>query len=160
MIRARLLELGLVLPQAATPRFAYVPVVVDGGVAYVSGQLPWVSEGVLFATGKVGEGVDVETAQEAARLCVLQGLAALEAAVGDLVRVRRVLKVTGFVASAPAFTGQPRVIDAASKLLIDLFGDAGRHARSAVGVAVLPRDVPVEIEFVFAVDPGRDGVSA
>ena len=160
MIRERLLELGLVLPQAATPRFAYVPVVVDGGVAYVSGQLPWVSAGALFATGKVGEGVDVETAQEAARLCVLQGLAALEAAVGDLVRVRRVLKVTGFVASAPAFTGQPGVIDAASKLLIDLFGDAGRHARSAVGVAVLPRDVPVEIEFVFAVDPGRDGVSA
>lgn len=160
MIRERLQELGLALPKAATPRFAYVPVVVDQGVAYVSGQLPWVSEGVLAATGKVGETVDVETAQQAARLCVLQGLAVLEAAVGDLARVRRVLKVTGFVASAPTFTGQPGVIDAASKLLIDVFGEVGRHARSAVGVAVLPRDVPVEIEFVFAIAPDPAGDAA
>lgn len=155
MIRKRLDELGLVLPAPATPRFAYLPVVVDHGTAYVSGQLPWVSEGVLAAVGKVGETIDVETAQQAARLCVLQGLAALEAAVGNLGRVRRVLKVTGFVASAPTFSGQPAVIDAASTLLIDLFGDAGRHARSAIGVAVLPRDVPVEIEFIFAVEPDR-----
>lgn len=150
MIRERLDALGLKLPEPATPKFSYVPVVVHDGVAYVSGQLPW-RDGALVATGRVDDGVGMDVAREAARMCVLQALAVLQAALGDLDRVVRVLKVTGFVASAPDFVEQPQVIDAASQLLADVFGDSGRHARSAVGVAALPRGVPVEIEFVFAV---------
>ena len=150
MIEIRLEQLGLVLPEPAVPRFAYVPVVIDSGLAWVSGQLPW-SDGVLAAVGKVGRDVSVENAELAARCCALQGLAALKAALGSLDRVSRVIKVTGFVASDPDFHEQPRVIDAVSKLLGDIFGDAGRHARSAVGVAVLPRNAAVEVEFVVAV---------
>ena len=159
MIRERIAALGLVLPEPAVPKFNYVPVVVDGGVAYVSGQLPWRPDGSLAALGKVGADVSVAEAQEAARCCVLQALAVLESALGSLDRVRRVLKVTGFVASAPTFAEQPAVIDAASRLLGDVFGEAGRHARSAVGVAALPRNVAVEIEFLFAVadEPGNAG---
>lgn len=152
MIENRLKELGIVLPEAATPKYAYVPVVVDGGMAYVSGQLPWI-EGRLAATGRLGEAVDVATAAAAARHCALQGLAALRAAVGSLDRVRRVVKVTGFVASAPDFHDQPSVIDGASRLLGEVFGDAGRHARSAVGVAALPRGASVEVEFIFSLTP-------
>lgn len=150
MIADRLAELGLVLPAPTPPRFAYVPVVVHDGLAWVAGQLPWVN-GQLPCTGLVGRHVSIEQAAEAARLCTLQALAQLHQALGNLDRIERFVKLTGFVASAPGFGDQPRVMDAASQLLQDVFGEAGRHARSAVGVAELPRGTPVEIEFVAAV---------
>lgn len=150
-IAARLTELGLALPPSRAPAFAYVPVVVESGLAWVSGQLPWAGDG-LRAAGKVGGTVDQATAQACARDCILNGLAVLAEAIGSLDRVRRIVKVVGFVASAPGFNAQPAVIDAASTLLVEIFGERGRHARSAVGVAELPRDVPVEIEFVAALD--------
>ncbi|HEX6142246.1 MAG TPA: RidA family protein [Geminicoccaceae bacterium] len=150
MIRSRLKALGLELPKVQAPAFQYVPVAVHGGVAYVSGQLPWV-KGEITTPGKVDGEVTVEQAQEAARLCTLQALAWLDQTLDGLDRVERVLKVTGFVASSPNFVGQPTVIDGASKLLVELFGQAGQHARSAIGVAELPRNTPVEIEFVVAI---------
>jgi enamine deaminase RidA (YjgF/YER057c/UK114 family) len=150
MIEEKLAALNLALPQAAEPAFDYVPVAIHGSTAYVSGQLPKV-DGEVRCTGKVGAEVSAEEAAKAARICILQGLACLKAALGDLGRVERVLKVTGFVASASGFNRQPEVIDAASRLLIDLFGEAGRHTRSAVGVAELPRNAPVEIEMIVAV---------
>lgn len=118
-------------------------------MAWVSGQIPRAGDAILV-TGKVGAEVSVEQAKAAARACILQGLAQLRAEIGSLDRVRRVVKVTGFVASAPGFVEQPQVIDAASELLGQIFGEAGKHARSAVGVAELPRGVPVEIEFMAA----------
>jgi len=145
----RLAAKGIQLPAFTSPVYQYVAVVMHSGVAYVSGQIPRQGNDV-FVTGKVGAEVSLEVAQEAARRCVLGALSALNASLGSLDRVERVLKVTGFVASAPGFTQQPQVIDAASALLFDAFGEAGRHARSAVGVAELPRGVPVEIEFVVA----------
>ena len=150
MIEEKLQALGLSLPAAATPQFEYVPVVLHGGLAWVSGQLPKVGEDIQVR-GKVGAEVDLAVAQDCARICTLQALACLKQALTDLARIERALKVTGFVASAPGFNEQPKVIDAASKLLGSVLGEAGRHARSAVGVAELPRNAPVEIEFVFAV---------
>jgi enamine deaminase RidA (YjgF/YER057c/UK114 family) len=150
VIEDKLRDMGLVLPPPAAPAFQYVPVAVHGGIAYVSGQLPKEGDEVRI-TGKVGGTLDLETAQRAARICILQGLSCLKAAIGSLDAVERVLKVTGFVASAPGFVQQPKVIDAASNLLVELFGERGRHARSAVGVAELPRNSPVEIEMVIAV---------
>lgn len=150
MIEEKLASLGLALPEAATPAFHYVPVTLHNGIAYISGQLPRV-DGGLSAVGKVGAEVSLEQAQEAARICILDGLACLKQALGSLGAVERVLKLTGFVASASGFTQQPVVIDAASRLLTDLFGENGRHARSAVGVAELPRNSPVEIEMILAV---------
>ncbi len=149
MIEARLAELGITLPEAATPSFSYVPVTLHNGVAYVSGQMPKV-DGEVRVFGKVGREVDLETAREQARICILQGLACLRTALGSLDRVERVLKVNGFVASAPGFNAQPKVIDAASDLLVEIFGDPGRHARVAVGVAELPRNAAVEIELTVA----------
>jgi enamine deaminase RidA (YjgF/YER057c/UK114 family) len=157
MIEEKLAALDLALPQPAEPAFHYVAVTIHGGTAYVSGQLPKV-DGEVRCIGKVGAEVSVQEAAQAARICILQGLACLKAALGNLGRVERVLKVTGFVASASGFNRQPEVIDAASRLLIDLFGEAGHHARSAVGVAELPRNAPVEIEMIVAVkDYSRDG---
>jgi enamine deaminase RidA (YjgF/YER057c/UK114 family) len=149
-VEARLAARGHRLPKAATPAYQYVSVVVDRGVAYISGQIPRAGGQVLL-TGKAGAEITLEQAQRAAEACVLQALAQLKAELGDLGRVVRILKVTGFVASASGFTEQPQVIDAASDLLVLAFGDAGRHARSAVGVAELPRGVPVEIELIAAV---------
>ena len=149
-IEARLAAQGHRLPEAVAPVYQYVAVVVHRGVAYVSGQIPRAGAQVLL-TGKTGAEVSLVQAQRAAEACMLQALAQLKAELGDLGRVSRILKVTGFVASAPGFTQQPQVIDAASDLLVVAFGDAGRHARSAVGVAELPRGVPVEIELVAAV---------
>jgi enamine deaminase RidA (YjgF/YER057c/UK114 family) len=149
-VKTRLEGLGLTLPEAVAPAFQYVPVVVHAGLAWVSGQIPRAGARVLMK-GKAGGEIGLEQAQEAARACVLQALAQLEAVLGSLDRIERVLKVTGFVASAPGFSQQPQVIDAASELLVQLFGEHGRHARSAVGVAELPRGVPVEIELVAAV---------
>jgi enamine deaminase RidA (YjgF/YER057c/UK114 family) len=149
----RLAELGLTLPPVATPVAAYVPAVRHGDLVHTSGQLPMV-DGALALTGKVGESagsVTPEQAKDAARTCALNALAAVAAEVGGLDQVVRVVKVTGFVASEPSFTGQPGVVNGASELLGEIFGDAGRHARSAVGVAALPLDAPVEVEIVVAV---------
>ncbi|HEV7956953.1 MAG: LysR family transcriptional regulator [Microbacteriaceae bacterium] len=147
-LEARLASLGLRIPEVAAPVAAYIPAVASGNLVYTSGQLPFV-DGSLVETGKVGATVSAERAKELAAICVLNALAAAHTAIGSLDRVTRVVKVVGFVASDPSFTGQPGVINGASELLSELFGDAGRHARSAVGVAVLPLDSPVEIELVL-----------
>jgi enamine deaminase RidA (YjgF/YER057c/UK114 family) len=144
----RLAELGLSLPDVAKPAGAYVPAITTGNLVFTAGQLPSTA-GVLPATGKVGAEVTPEDAKQYARICVLNGLAAAQSVIGSLDRIVKVVKVVGFVASDPAFTGQPGVINGASELLGEIFGDAGAHARSAVGVAVLPLDAPVEVEFVF-----------
>jgi enamine deaminase RidA (YjgF/YER057c/UK114 family) len=146
----RLEELGLALPEVAAPVAAYVPAVRSGAYVYTSGQLPMV-QGKLAATGKVGAEVSPEEAKGLARTCALNALAAVRSQIGDLGRVRRVVKVVGFVASTPEFTGQPGVLNGASELLGEVFGDAGTHARSAVGVAVLPLDAPVEVELIVEV---------
>lgn len=149
-VTQRLGELGLTLPPVAAPVAAYVPAVRVGNQVWTSGQLPMV-DGALPTTGKVGEGeglVAPARAAELARTATLNALAAIAEQAGGLERIRRVVKVVGFVASDPAFTGQPAVVNGASELLGQLFGDAGVHARSAVGVAVLPLDSPVEIELV------------
>ncbi len=147
-VSARLAELGIDLPAVAAPVASYVPAVVHGGVAYTSGQLPFV-DGALPATGKVGADVDPDDAKAYARTCALNALAAAADAVGGVDRLGGVLRVGGFVASVPEFTGQPGVINGASEVLGEIFGDAGRHARAAVGVPVLPLDSPVEVEVAF-----------
>jgi enamine deaminase RidA (YjgF/YER057c/UK114 family) len=149
--REKLAELGLELPAVTPPLAAYVPAVRSGNHVYVSGQVP-MAEGKLIATGKVGAEISPERGKELAQRCALNGLAAVDALVG-LERVVRVVKVLGFVASAPGFTGQPGVINGASELLGAVFGEAGRHARSAVGVSELPLDAPVEVEMIVEVDP-------
>ncbi|OZV79650.1 LysR family transcriptional regulator [Micromonospora echinospora] len=146
---AKLAELGLELPEVAAPVASYVPAVQSGRTVYVSGQLP-MAEGKLLATGKVGAGVSAEQAKDLAQRCALNALAAIDALVG-LENVVKVVKLTGFVASAPGFTGQPGVINGASDLLGTVFGEAGRHARSAVGVSELPLDAPVEVEVIVEV---------
>ncbi|MGZ4615783.1 MAG: RidA family protein [Actinomycetes bacterium] len=146
----RLAGLGRSLPGVAAPVAAYVPAVRSGAHVFTSGQLPMV-EGKLAATGKVGAEVSAEDAKELAATCVLNALAAVKAEIGDLTKVRRIVKVVGFVASAPDFTGQPGVVNGASELLGAVFGPAGVHARSAVGVAVLPLDAPVEVELIVEV---------
>ena len=144
----RLAELGLTVPTTSKPVAAYIPAVASGNLVYTSGQLPMV-DGALPMTGKVGAEVDADAAKQLARTCVLNGLAAARSAIGSLDRITRVVKVVGFVASDPSFTGQPGVSNGASELLAEIFGESGQHARSAVGVAVLPLDAPVEVEFVF-----------
>jgi len=154
-VEVRLAELGIEIPEVAAPVASYVPAVVSGNFVYTSGQLPFVG-GSLRAVGKVGEGaglVDPGEAKEVARICVLNGLAAAQSAIGSLDRITRVVKVTGFVASDPSFTGQPFVVNGASELLGEIFGDDGQHARSAVGVAVLPLDAPVEVELILELHP-------
>ena len=149
-VAARLADLGITLPDVAAPVAAYVPAVRTGRYVYTSGQLPFV-DGALPATGKVGDGeglVPADDAAHLARVCALNALAAVQSLVGDLDQVARVVKVVGFVASDPSFTGQPGVINGASTVLGEIFGDAGVHARSAVGVAALPLDAPVEVELV------------
>ncbi|MFY9231900.1 MAG: RidA family protein [Candidatus Nanopelagicales bacterium] len=145
-VEERLAAMGLALHEVVPPVAAYVPAVVSGRYVYTSGQLPMV-DGALLATGKVGAEVSAERANELAAVCALNAIAAVKS-VADLSTVVRVVKVTGFVASAPDFTGQPGVINGASNLLLEAFGSAGAHARSAVGVAVLPLDAPVEVEMI------------
>ncbi len=147
--REALAQLGLQLPKVAAPVAAYVPAVQSGNHVYVSGQLPFV-DGALPVTGKVGGAVSAEQGKELARLCALNALAAIDGLV-TLERVTKIVKLTGFVASAPGFTGQPGVINGASELFGEVFGEAGRHARSAVGVAELPLDTPVEVEVIVEV---------
>lgn len=146
-IEQRLAELGLELPEVVTPLAAYVPAVVTGSYVFTAGQLPMVN-GSLPATGRVGDEVAPDDAKGYARVCALNGLAAVKSVIGDLDRVVRIVKVVGFVASTPDFTGQPGVVNGASELLKDVFGDAGIHARSAVGVAALPLGAPVEVELI------------
>ncbi len=152
-VEERLAELGLTVPDVVPPVAAYVPAVLDGNHVWTSGQLPMVA-GAMVATGKVGDGhglVPAADAQELARVCALNAIAAIKSVVGDLDRIEQVVKVVGFVASDPAFTGQPGVVNGASELLGAVFGDRGVHARSAVGVAALPLDAPVEVEVVVRV---------
>jgi enamine deaminase RidA (YjgF/YER057c/UK114 family) len=146
----RLAELGLAVPEVVKPVAAYVPAVRTGSYVYTSGQLP-MRDGQLVRTGKVGGEVSQEDAEECARQSGLNALAAIRAEVGDLSSVKRVVKVVAFVASTTDFTAQPQVANGVSELLGEVFGDAGRHARSAVGVPVLPLDAPVEVELVVEV---------
>lgn len=149
-VETRLADLGLTVPEVVPPVAAYVPAVRSGSYVYTSGQLP-MAGGSLQATGKVGAEVSPEQAKELAQLCALNAIAAVKMVLGDLDKVVRVVKVVGFVASAPEFTGQPGVVNGASELLGKAFGEAGVHARSAVGVAVLPLDAPVEVEMIVEV---------
>ena len=149
-IEAKLEELGIELPEAAAPVASYQPLVVSGDTAYVSGQLPFV-DGQLV-TGKLGQDVTLERGQEAARACGMMILAQLKAA-GLLERVEKVVKLGGFVSSIPSFTDQPKVVNGTSDLMFEVFGETGRHARSAVGVPVLPLDAAVEVDAIVALRP-------
>ena len=146
----RLAALGLTLPPVTAPAAAYVPAVRTGSYIYVSGQVP-VADGKIAATGKVGAEVSTEDAAGLARICALSALAAAADAAGGLENISRIVKVVGFVASAPGFNGQPQVINGASELLMEVFGEDGRHARSAIGVAELPLNAPVEVELIAEV---------
>lgn len=147
-VQTRLIELGLRLPEVPPPAGSYLPAIATGQLVFTSGQLP-TTNGTLPETGKVGGSVSPGDAKAYARICLLNALAAAASTIGGLDRVTRVVRIAGFVASDPTFTGQPAVIDGASELLIEIFGEAGRHARSAVGVASLPLDSPVEVELVL-----------
>jgi enamine deaminase RidA (YjgF/YER057c/UK114 family) len=148
---ARLASLGLELPVVPAPLAAYVPAVRTGAFVFTAGQLPLV-DGTLLMTGKVGTEVSAAEAAALARVCALNALAAVASVTGGLSFVARIVKVTGFVASAPGFTDQAQVVNGASELLLEVFGEAGRHARSAVGMAVLPFDAPVEVELIAEVN--------
>ena len=146
-VEARLAALGLELPEVATPAVAYVPAVISGNLVFTAGQIPLV-DGKLMAEGRLGAEITAEAGKEIAQRCALNAIAAVKSVLGDLGRVKKVVKVVGFVASTPEFTAQPGVVNGASELLQAAFGDAGIHARSAVGVAVLPLNSPVEVELI------------
>jgi enamine deaminase RidA (YjgF/YER057c/UK114 family) len=146
----RLAELGLSVPEVAKPVASYVPALRTGNYIFTSGQLP-MRDGELIATGKVGDEITVDQGVACARQCALNGIAAVKSVIGDLAQVVRVVKVVAFVASTPDFTGQPGIANGASELIGQAFGEAGQHARSAVGVPVLPLDAPVEVELVVEV---------
>jgi enamine deaminase RidA (YjgF/YER057c/UK114 family) len=146
----RIQALGLTLPEVVPPVAAYLPAVRSGQYVYTAGQVPMRS-GSMLHPGKVGAGVDEGQAVEAAQQCALNALAAVKSVVGELSEVKRIVKVVVFVASDPGFTGQPKVANGASELFGEVFGDAGKHARSAVGVAVLPLDAPVEVELIVEI---------
>jgi enamine deaminase RidA (YjgF/YER057c/UK114 family) len=149
-IDAHLADLGITLPTATAPVANYVPYVISGNLVHISGQIT-MENGELKFVGKLGADYDVETGQKAARLCALNLVAQLKAAIGDLDKVSRVVKLNAFVNSAPDFTDQPKVVNGASDTMVEIFGDAGKHARSAVGVAALPLGVAVEIDGIFEV---------
>lgn len=149
-VEGRLKSLGLVLPDAPAPVANYVPCHIVGGLLFVSGQISKAGDGRVV-TGKLGAGVSVEQGRAAARACALNILAQARNALGDLDRIRQIVKLTGFVASTAAFTDQPQVVNGASDLLVEILGDAGRHTRSAVGVASLPMDAAVEVEAIIAI---------
>ena len=150
MVEELLAQLGIRLPPVAAPLASYVPVRIYGDLAYVSGQVP-IEDGSLLSVGKVGADLTLEDGQAAARRCALQALAALREALGSLDRVKGIVQVTVYVASAPGFTDQPKVANGASDLLVEIFGDEGRHARAAVGVAELPLGAPVEVSVLAKV---------
>lgn len=149
-VEARLQELGIILPEAPAAAANYVPAVISGGMLYVSGQLPFGPDG-LAATGMLGNGVSIEQGHAAARICAINIVAQASFALGSLDRVARIVKLVGFVASAPGFTDMPKVVNGASDLLIEVFGDRGRHARSSIGVAGLPLGAAVEVEAVIEI---------
>lgn len=149
-IEQRLNEIGVTLPPVVPPVAAYTPALRDGDLVYTSGQLPMIN-GELTVTGKVGGTISADQAQELAKVCAINALAAIKEAIGDLDKIERIVKVVGFVSSAPDFTGQPAVVNGASEFLGEVFGEQGVHARSAVGVAVLPLDAPVEVEVTVRV---------
>jgi enamine deaminase RidA (YjgF/YER057c/UK114 family) len=149
-IEKRLKELGLELPEPVAPLYSYVPLTVHQGVAYVSGQVPRIN-GEIPYPGKVGQEVTVEQARELAEYCVLKGLSSIRQELGSLDKVEQILKLTGYVQAAPGFNEMGKVLDAASELLVEIFGEKGRHARVAMGAAELPSDTPVEIDFIIAV---------
>ena len=142
--------MGFLLPETAKPLAAYIPAVQSGNLVFTSGQLPVIA-GSLAETGKVGGSVSPERAKELATVCTLNALAAVKTVIGDLDKIKRIVKVVGFVSSTPEFSGQPAVVNGASEFLGEVFGEKGIHARSAVGVAVLPLDAPVEIELIVEV---------
>ena len=150
-VEEKLASLNVKLPPAPQPIGAYVPAVRTGRLVFLAAQIP-TKDGKPFVTGKLGAGLTVDSVGEAVRLATVNALAALKSVVGDLDKVTRVVKLTGYVASAPGFTEQPEVLNHASKLLLAAFGERGRHARAAVGVAELPRGVPVELDLVFEVE--------
>ncbi|MGB9867078.1 MAG: RidA family protein [Bacillota bacterium] len=146
-IEQRLKELGITVPEPAKPVAAYVPAVISGNLVYTAGQIP-LKDGQLAFKGKVGQELSLEQGYEAAKICTINCLAAIKGVLGSLDRVKRVVKVTGFVNSAPGFTDQPKIVNGASELLVQVFGEKGKHARSAVGVAELPLNAAVEVEMV------------
>ena len=148
-VEAKIRELGFELPAAPTPAGSYVPAKISGNLVFTAGQLPLV-DGVLLETGKLGQHLEAERGYALAQRCALNALAAIKGVIGDLDRITDVVKVVGFVASTPEFTKQPAVINGASELLMKIFGDLGVHARSAVGVPVLPLDSPVEVELIVS----------
>lgn len=150
MIEETLSSLGIRLPSPPAPAGSYVPVVIAGSLAFVAGQIPMEAGQVKFR-GKVGSDVSIEEGQQAARLCTINALAQLKAALGSLDRIKRVVKVTGFVSCDPTFAEQPKVVNGASDLLVQIFGEKGKHARAAVGVASLPLDSAVEVEFIVEI---------
>ena len=150
-VEERLAELGLTIPEVAMPAGAYVPAVISGNLVFTAGQIPLI-EGKLMAEGRLGAEIGAEDGKQIAQRCALNAIAAVKSVLGDLGRVKRVVKVVAFVASTPEFTAQPAVVNGASELLQAAFGDAGVHARSAVGVAVLPLNSPVEVELVVEFD--------
>jgi enamine deaminase RidA (YjgF/YER057c/UK114 family) len=150
-VENRLGELGLVLPEAPKPVAAYIPAKQSGKLVFTAGQLPMVN-GELISKGLLGQEVAIEDANKAARVCTLNALAAIKGVIGDLDRIKQIVRVVGYVASIPTFTQQPAVVNGASELLLEIFGDAGKHARSAVGMAVLPLNASVEIELTVEVE--------
>jgi len=150
-VENRLSELGLVLPDAPKPVAAYIPAKQSGKLVFTAGQLPMVN-GELISKGFLGQEVAIEDANKAARVCTLNALAAIKGVIGDLDRIKQIVRVVGYVASIPTFTQQPAVVNGASELLLEIFGDAGKHARSAVGMAVLPLNASVEIELTVEVE--------
>ncbi|MEZ7820039.1 MAG: RidA family protein [Aquiluna sp.] len=146
-VEQRLTEMGFTLPEVAAPAGSYLPAMISGNLVFTAGQIPLI-EGKLMATGKLGAEITAEHGAEIAQRCALNALAAVKSVLGDLDRVKQVVKVVGFVSSVPGFSSQPAVINGASEFLQQVFGDAGKHARSAVGVSVLPLDAPVEIELI------------
>ena len=150
-IESQLGKIGLKLPEIPKPVAAYVPAKQSGKLVFTAGQLPMVN-GELFSKGLLGQDVDIEEANKAARICTLNALAAIKGVIGDLDRIKQVVRVVGYVASIPTFTQQPVVVNGASELLLEIFGDSGKHARSAVGMAVLPMNASVEIELTVEIE--------
>jgi enamine deaminase RidA (YjgF/YER057c/UK114 family) len=150
-INNRLLELGISLPSSPTPLAAYIPAKQSGNLVFTSGQLPMVN-GELISKGLLGQEVEIEEANKAARICTLNALAAIKGVIGDIDRIKQIVRVVGYVASVPTFTHQPAVVNGASEFLLEIFGEAGKHARSAVGMAVLPLNASVEIELTVEVE--------
>jgi enamine deaminase RidA (YjgF/YER057c/UK114 family) len=151
VVENKLNQLDLILPEIPKPVAAYIPAKQSGKLVFTSGQLPMVN-GELVSKGLLGQDVEVEDANKAARICTLNALAAIKGVIGDLDRIKQIVRVVGYVASVPTFTQQPAVVNGASVVLIDIFGEAGKHARSAVGMAVLPLNASVEIELTVEVE--------